>query len=489
MSFANITSSSLGNALQTLLVCDEIVPGEEPSYNLCKAIYSFHPLGAKMASKPISIAQSQKREITIPAGPEEVLREAFEKEWGAVLADECIFQLATLARVYGISTLASVAQGVPSDRPIDPNALASVDMAFSIFDPLNTAGSLVLNQQPNAVDFLKVKQISVQGSSYHRSRTVTLMNERPIYLAYTNSAFGYVGRSVYQRALFPLKSYIQTMVTNDMVSRKAGLLVAKMKPAGSIVDNIMATMAGVKRQLLKEARTDSVISISVEEAIETLNLQNLDGAFGMARKNILEDIAAADDMPAKMLTEESMSSSFNEGTEESKRVIQYVDNKRAWMQPAYSFMDEIVMRRAWNADFYETMKSRYPESYGNKTHKQAFYEWSNSFKAEWPSLIREPESEKVKVDETKLNAINNVVIAFQEHCDPANKARLLQWAADNINENKTMFTTSLELDWEALADHVETQSEQEQDMDEDQFEPKPKMVRKDAQPLRLQVKR
>ena len=37
--------------------------------------------------------------------------------------------------------------------------------------------------------------------------------------------------------------------------------------------------------------------------------------------------------------------------------------------------------------------------------------------------------------------------------DPENKARVVQWAADNLNENKLMFTTPLEIDAQAMAEY------------------------------------
>ena len=64
---------------------------------------------------------------------------------------------------------------------------------FNCFDPLNTAGSLVLNQNPNEIDFQKVKGIIVNGRAYHRTRTVVIMNEDPIYISFTGSAFGVIG--------------------------------------------------------------------------------------------------------------------------------------------------------------------------------------------------------------------------------------------------------------------------------------------------------
>lgn len=453
MSNITINGSVLGNSLSQFLTAEEIQPGDEPSYQVCKTIYVYHPLGGKMAAYPVRLAMSQAREISIPASPEEKVRDAFEAEWAAIGADEAIFNCTVLSRVYGVASIAVLAEGVPSDRPIDPKALYDLKLSFNVLDPLNTAGSLVLSQNPNSLDFQKHTSIAVSGQAYHRSRTVTLMHEQSVYIQYTQSAFGYVGRSVYQRALYPLKSFVSTMITDDMVSRKAGLLVAMMKQAGSIVDNIMATMAGVKRAILKEAATDNVISIGETEKVESINLQNLEGPHAMARKHILENIASSGDMPAKLLTEESLSSSLNEGTEESKRVAQYVDDLRKNMKPLYDFFDPIVQRRAWNPEFYKTIQEQFPEEYGKKTYTQAFYEWSNSFNAAWPSFLREPDSEKIKVEQTKLEALIAAGQVLMPELDPENKATVIAWIQDNFNENKMLFSNPLELDFEALKNY------------------------------------
>jgi hypothetical protein len=70
-----------------------------------------------------------------------------------------------------------------SNEQLDYWDLPDLNISFNILDPLNTSGSLVLNQNPNAMDFMKYQQIAVNGTAYHPSRTVTVTNERPIYLA------------------------------------------------------------------------------------------------------------------------------------------------------------------------------------------------------------------------------------------------------------------------------------------------------------------
>lgn len=459
MSVSNINGTNLGNSLQQLLMCDDLLPGDEPSYQVAKTIYEFHPLGAKMAEAPITMAQSQKREILVASAPDKV-REAFEAEFESIGATSSIHMTMTTARIYGIATLGVLAEGVPSDRPLTPKQMVGLKIAFNIWDPLNTAGSLVLNQNPNALDFQKHDEVAVSGVRYHRSRTVTVQNERPIYIGYTNSAFGFVGRSVYQRALYPLRSYVKLMIADDMIATKAGVIVAKMKAPGSIIDNAMAAMFGLKRNLVKEAKTNNVLGITPEESIESLNLQNLDGPLAMARKDVLENVAIAADMPAKLLNQETFASGFGEGTEDAKSVARYIDRIREEMNPLYNFMDEIVQYRAWNPEFYKTIQHEFPEQYANKSYTQAFYEWKNAFKAKWPSLLTEPESERIKVEETIFKAVIAASEVLIPTIDPSNKVRVLAWVQDSFNERKMLFKEQLDLDFDELENFLHEQAEQ-----------------------------
>jgi hypothetical protein len=450
MAVVDIQGSGLGNALSSIVGCDDIEPGDSPSYEICKILWLWHPLGKKMVEGPIAMAQSQPREISIQKGPEDRLREVFLKQWEADRCDEVIYNVVAVSRAYGIGSLALDCKEVPRNEPIDMKKLANLTISFQVFDPLNTSGSLVLNQDPFALDFMKVTGIAIGGQPFHRSRSVTLMNERPVYIAYTTSAFGFVGRSVFQRALFPLKSFIQTMVTDDLVVKKAGVFIATLKTAGAIIDKLMQASAALKRLFVKSATNGNVISIGIDEKIETLNMQNIDGAYGMARKNILENTATAADMPAMLLKQETFAEGFGEGSEDAKMVAGYIDSFRRHIRPVYSFMDPIIQRRAWNEDFFKTIQEEFKE-YAGMRYEDAFYRWSNSFTALWPNLLTEPDSEKVKTDEARLRAVLDTIEVFGPMMDPSNKALLVQWAQAIINQNKMMFQTLLDLNIEDIA--------------------------------------
>lgn len=455
--FVQVSGSNIDTPLMQMLNADHIQVGSDASYELCKQIYLYHPLGKKMVDEPISIAQSQRRTITVKRGPESTLIEAFEASWKDLKADQLIAMAVRLGRIYGTGAIVYGAEGVDTKAEIKLTNLHKLSLYFNVLDPLNTTGSLVLNQDPNAPDFQKSTTITAAGIPYRRERSVVFMNETPVYIAFTNSAFGYVGRSVYQRALFPLKSYVQSMVTDDLVTTKAGLLVAMIKQAGSIVDNIMKAANTFKRNVLKEGRTGNVINIGPEDKIETLDMKNTDTAMTTARKNILENVAAAAEMPAQILNNETFAEGFGEGTEDAKRVAKYIQRIREEMDPLYQFFDVIVMYRAWNEDFYNTqIVPNYPE-YEGIAYAQAFTEWRNCFAAMWPNLLEEPDSEKAKAEDVKLKALISVMEVLLGKADPDNAKILLQWFCDNLNENEVMFPHSLDLDVEAMAAWLEEQ--------------------------------
>lgn len=449
----NIEGSGLGNLLTEFLMVPDIQPGDQPSYEICKTIWLYHVLGKKIVEGPIIKAQSQQRIITVQDSPEDFVRDRFVEQWQEDGCNRAIYSLCAITRAYGIGSMAIVIEGVGPDEPLEAKKLPSQKIAFPNFDPLNTAGSLVLNQDPLSIDFMKVVGIAVNGKPFHRSKTVTLQHEQPVYIAYTSSAFGFVGRSVFQRALFPLKSFIQTMVTDDLVVKKAGVFIATLKAAGSIISQTMQGAASLKRLFVKQATNGNTISIGPDEKIETLNMSNIDKAFGMARKDILENIATAADMPALMLKQETYAEGFGEGTEDAKLVADYIDSFREWMQPAYAFMDGICQRRAWNEDFFKTMQEKFPDKYGKMRFEDAFYKWQNSFKAAWPNLLKEPESEKVKSDDVRLKGAIAWVEVLLPNLDPENKALAIEWACDTINQNEMMFENPLVLNIEELMNY------------------------------------
>ena len=454
MSEINVNTTALGNKLMSLLNSDNIQPGDQAGYELCKIIWEYHPLGGKLVEKPVRLALSKARILTIDSQPKEMLIEAFEKEWEKLGATNHIRDVMFINRTYGAGGIVIGADEIATTEPIDPWLLPELNIYFNQLDPLNMAGSIVTNQNPNAPDFQKpLAYTTAAGQPYHPSRSVVVFNGTPIYLSYQSSAFGYTGRSVFQRALYPLKSFIQSMVTDDLVTFKSGLLIAKQKPAGSIVNRLMQQAAGIKRAYLQEGSTGNVLSIDIDEDIASIDMNNTATAMTTARDNIIANIAAASDVPALLLKDEAFTNGFGEGTEDSKAIVQYIEGIRNDMASLFAFFDKITMHRAWNKEFFAAIQNKYPDIYGSMTYEQAFYQWQNSFKVDWETLMEEPESEKVKVEEIKMKGITEILRTVLPIIDPANRARAVQWAQDNLNEMPDLFASNLQLDIEDIANY------------------------------------
>lgn len=448
----DIAIGSCSPELITLLDSDDIQPGMSAGYQTCKTIYLFHPLGGKMVDRPIKMAMNESRTVHISQayGIEQRLRDAFEREWKALGADKHIANAARISRIYGVSAIAMLVDNQEPSSAVDYRTLYKHNVTFNILDPLNTAGSIVLNQDPNAQDFQKVDGIRVAGKPYHKSRCVVQQNEGPIYLAYNSAAFGFTGRSVYQRALFPLKSFIQTMRTDDMVSVKGGLLVTKIQGPSSVVNNMMQKLSGIKRMMLKRGKTGEVLQIGANDSIESIDLSNLEKPLDSSRNHILENIAAAADMPAIILNSETFAQGFGEGTEDARSVAVYIDNIREWLEPLYDYFIRICQYRAWSIEFFQSLRADFPEL--KNTYSLYFSSWINNFEYRWPSSLKEPESEKVKVDEIRFKAIVSMleVLLPQVNTDDENRALLIEWAQTNANANESLFPQRLHLDIDSL---------------------------------------
>jgi hypothetical protein len=176
-------------------------------------------------------------------------------------------------------------------------------------------------------------------------------------------------------------------------------------------------------------------------------------------------------MPVKLLTQESFAEGFGEGSEDAKAVARYMDRLRETMDPVYRFLDRIVMHRAWTPEFYKTLKQKFPEKYDKTTYKEAFYEWVNSYQAVWPSYLREPDSDQVKVDDTKMKAAIAVYQILEFSFDPENKARLIQWLSDAITNNKLLYSSPLNLDYKTLLKQLKQDAKMQQQQKEAGIDP------------------
>lgn len=444
-------STSLSSELTKILESDEIQPGSDVGYELCKLLWQYHPLGGKLVEKPITMAMCKPRLYNVETDPDERVVRQFEKVWKRMNMTERIKNLYFVSRCYGASAVGVGSDGASCREPLPTFGLQEEDVYINVWDPLNAAGSMVTDQNPNSRYFQQAnKTLKISGKQWHHSRTLKIFNGTPIYLEYQNSTFGFTGRSVFQRVLYPMKSYVGTMTANDLVSQKAGVMVAKTAQNGSVISGIMAAAAKAKREIVKIARTGGVINIGTTDEIESLNLQNIDKALNAARDNIISDIASGSDVPAVLIKEEAFSNGFGEGTEDSKAISQYVDGVRETIAPTIEYFEQLVQYIAWTEDFFNSLKNDFPEII-TEDYQTTFYQWRREFTAKWQELVEESPDKHRESDSKVVQQATALFTAVAPQVDPVNRAILADWLSNVANATKTYGDVPLIIDMDTLS--------------------------------------
>ncbi|ARF49828.1 anti-CBASS protein Acb1 family protein [Pantoea stewartii] len=444
-------NTNLSSELMQILDSDAIKPGTDVGYNTCKLLWQFHPLGGKLVEKPINMAMCKPRSYNVETDPDERVVRQFREVWERMGLNEKIKNLFYVSRCYGAAAIGVGTDGVTCKDPLPTFGLREEDVYINVWDPLNAAGSMVTDQNPNSRFFQQANAtLKIASKSWHPSRTLKIFNGTPIYLEYQNSTFGFTGRSVFQRVLYPMKSYIGTMVANNLVAKKAGVLVAKTEQNGSVASGIMAAATGKKRENVKISENEGVLSIGTKDDIESLNLQNIDKALSTARDNIISDISAGSDVPAILIKEEAFSNGFGEGKEDSKAISQYVDGVRQVIEPVMDYFERLVRYIAWNEDFYTSLKNDYPDII-TEDYQTTFRMWEREFDAGWQELVEESPDKRRESDSKVVQQAGALFSIMAQQLDPENRAMAAEWLASVTNATETYGDSPMIIDKEALS--------------------------------------
>lgn len=392
-------------------LCSEVIePGSGLDYSLAKRIYLEHPLGSRIVDSPITLAFTQKREIS---GIPEEAKIAFQNAWKLARADVAIKNTARHARIYGAGTLVDLGEGT-----------------FKVYDPLLTAGSIVGNiGEPLSRDFLTADDPIVRGVKFNNQNSIVLYNGAQVYLTYSASAFSYGGRSVFYNMLPMLSGFLYSIDVDTLVLKKAGALVIKTKPTGAAPSRFSQFFQRKKANDVKRALNGNVIAIETDESIETINMTNSDDMV-TARDNMISNIATAMDAPALILKNAVLTQGFGEGSEDAKILAQYVERYREEIEVLFDWMTSKIQALAWSEEWYQSFQMSHPE-YAGISYQSAINFWKSNFSFEWPNYITEPDSEKRKGQKDSFDAYMQLYRELQSGIkNPENRRALAQAMVD-----------------------------------------------------------
>ncbi|MEB5814012.1 DUF1073 domain-containing protein, partial [Escherichia coli] len=136
-------SVNLSSSLMRILEAEEIQPGTDIGYELCKLLWQYHPLGGKLVEKPILMAMCKPRQYNVETDPDERVVRRFQEVWERMKVNEKIKNLFFLSRCYGAAAIGVGTDSVSCREPLPTFGLTEDDVYINAWDPLNASGSMV----------------------------------------------------------------------------------------------------------------------------------------------------------------------------------------------------------------------------------------------------------------------------------------------------------------------------------------------------------
>lgn len=373
------------------------------SYQECKNIYRYWPLGKRIASQLPNFAMSAPREIIVKDAPSAVI-EQFNKTADSVNLDKQVRKCSIYARIYGLAAMFVACENVKSSDNLTQKDVINNRIVFNVLDPLNIS-SVRVEQDASSLFYQKVKQITINGNDTVGSKRATVVfNDIPLYLKFNPSTFSFSGASVYQNMTGLIKSWNRSIVSLERMATKAGSIIVKGKDR-SHTSGLTLGAINKNLELIRNMQNDGIANIGEGEVefFQLSGIQEVDSLINSLNTSLM---MALSDTPSAILLDKNLSNGFNDGSEDMKAIIMAVDNfRKLVLSPLYDFADPFIMYKAWDDEFVEQIKADYPNDYRGLSNVEIVQQWTKGFSFNWGNLYPEPEKDKIETNSARLDLL------------------------------------------------------------------------------------
>lgn len=333
----------------------------------CRTIYTKHPLGRVIVDAYTDMIFSVPRRITFDGFPG-WLADEYAKVALEMGEDEAIRTTVNTAQIYGDATLYILCDATPEIS--DPSVPLTSEMIrdcrkvrFAVADPLYATGYVELD--PNNYDWLRPVRISVQGVDYHPSRYIMQLNGQVIPLRFSESAYRYSGRSVYQSCVEALRRYLYLDEGLTKYSSQIGMSIWRISPdrKAGLLSNLFGSLgragssaidAGLT--MLRGAGTSNAIALLHDEDYTSIELKGISDLVEL-RDMTLKEIARATGRSETLLLGRKFAAGLNAGDNDYRDDIMRVNAERARViLPLYDWADRYVLARLLTDDILTRIK-------------------------------------------------------------------------------------------------------------------------------------
>jgi hypothetical protein len=401
-------------------------------FTQCKYYYTAHPYGRKTVDWLINMS-NLKRNLSFEDYSEAVsLYESVAKN---SFQEDGVISACKQALIYGEATLYVNIESEDKtlsdpSQPLFYHKIKPSDKVRFIAVPPILANSMT-EQDPLNINFLRKKEIKINGKSIHPDRTVIIRNGIPLYLAFTDSSFQFTGRSIYQNCWNILDALTLLDQAKKRVVSRIGLTIHEYSTLGSAGEEVIPTsfeqsVVEQKALMTNVAANLNTLAVPAGDKINYLQSNDAASATIVMRDAYLKELSSATDVPYQEYIGESYSSSLSEGSSDYKMINQ----KLAYIQefvlrPAYEFTDKVILGIIANTPFLNI----------KKREKQKLLD---SFKWSWGEFSQ-PESGELLKQDIELAKLH--VELFDKTGDKeaflegVNKLNSIQTSYKMINDN------------------------------------------------------
>ena len=363
------------------------------TYEECRNIYRYWPLGKRIATALPKFAMSPGRRFNCGDAPKEVV-DAIEKAALDLQIENAAYRCAVYSRVFGVSFIYIACEGKSPGEAIDYEDIQNLRCVFNVIDPLASGAHIAVDNDPLSITFAKPIATHIRGNPVHSKRIVAVSNDLPLYYKFNPSSFSFSGPSVFQNMTLVIRSWNRSIVALQRLATKAAAIILKVK------DTAFATSAGIEAmqknlEFIRSVENDGIAAIKSTEEVNFFAINGVNEVDVILQKLHSAIMMALSDTPTNILLDKNLSTGLADGDNDMKAILISVDGfRKDTLAPLYAFMDRYLKYKAFTPALINEMRRKYGDLYSTLSDEEILRRWCDDFSYEFNELYPQTENER-----------------------------------------------------------------------------------------------
>ena len=377
------------------------------TYQECRNIYRYWPLGKRVASALPNFAMSAGRSF-ISELPE--VNDALEKAAESMSIENVVNRTTIYSRIYGLSFVYLASD----DKKRETEAITYEDfhngtrLKFNVLDPLSAGGSITIDNNSLSPMFGMPIGLRVKGRAVHTKRIHCCYNDIPLYFKFNPSSYSFSGPSIYQNMTLVIRSWNRTVIALQRIATKAASILVKRKDSSNVT-SLQLKAINRNLSLIREMENDGIAALRVGEEAEFFQLTGVSEIDAICNRLNSMLMMALSDTPSGILLDKNLSTGLADGDNDMKAILMSVDRfRKDILTPIYRFLDKFICYKAFSPEFLEELKELYPDKYRDKSTNEILNELIDSYNFKYNDLYPQTQNEQADTASKYLDNLTKI---------------------------------------------------------------------------------